>query len=500
MKNPPKSAVVIGSGIAGIATALRLRKQGYSVTVFEANDYPGGKLTAFEQDKYRFDAGPSLFTLPYLVDELFELFDLNARDFFNYYPKTIACHYFWEDGTFLPAPTDRKAFGREVESRLGVPSERLEKHLAHSELLWESTSTLFMERSLHQWDTYFSKEVVTAASNLHRLNLLRSMHEVNAKALKNEKLTQLFDRYATYNGSSPYLAPGVLNIIPHLEHQLGTYYPIGGMHEITQSLYKLAGDQGVDFQFNTYVEKIEIRQNRAEGVWVQKKEAKEREWVGADIVVSNMDVVPTYRKLMKDQKAPEKTLSQARSSSALIFYWGIGRTFDQLDLHNIFFSDDYRQEFEHIFKKGTTFEDPTVYVNISSKEDADDAPEGKENWFVMVNVPGNTGQDWDQIIQDTRERVISKLNGILEVDLKDCIENESILDPRSIESKTSSFQGSLYGAASNNRMAAFLRHPNFHSKIKGLYFSGGSAHPGGGIPLCLLSARITAELVDKREG
>ena len=499
MSKSSKTAAVIGSGIAGIATALRLRKLGYDVTVFEANDYPGGKLTAFDQDGYRFDAGPSLFTLPYLVDELFELFDLNPRDYFNYYPKETACHYFWDDGTFLPAPADRKAFGNEVENRLGVPSARLEKHLAHSEMLWNRTSTLFMERSLHQWDTYFSKDVLKAMSNLHRLHLLRSMHSVNAQALKNDKLTQLFDRYATYNGSSPYLAPGVLNIIPHLEHKLGTYYPIGGMHEITQSLYRLAFDQGIKFAFNTRVDKIEVRDHRAEGVWISSSGSSSKEYVKADVVVSNMDVVPTYRKLMPDQKAPERTLSQPRSSSALIFYWGIAHSFPNLDLHNIFFSNDYRREFQEIFKNGRVSDDPTVYVNISSKEDKNDAPAGNENWFVMVNVPGNTGQNWDVLINEIRSRIITKLNKVLKVDLKDLIENESILDPRSIERKTSSYQGSLYGAASNNRLAAFLRHPNFHSKIKGLYLSGGSAHPGGGIPLCLLSARITADLVQKRE-
>ena len=498
MKNPPKKALIVGAGIAGIATSIRLRKLGYEVHVLEANDYPGGKLTAFDQEGFRFDAGPSLFTLPYLVDELFELCGENPREHFNYRGKEVACHYFWEDGTFLPAWTDRSRFAQEVEERLEVPAARLSRHLEHAQTLWDSTSTLFMERSLHRLETYLSRETLRAMVNLHRLNLLTTMHKANERALKHPKLTQLFDRYATYNGSSPYLAPGVMNIIPHLEHHLGTYYPEGGMHEITMSLVHLAERIGVRFNYQCPVERIRVEKNVAVGVEVASAREGQK-FMSADLVVSNMDVVPTYRRLMAEQKAPEKTLAQPRSSSALIWYWGINRSFPGLDLHNIFFSEDYQREFDYIFEKGKVFEDPTVYVNISSKEDPKDAPEGMENWFVMVNVPGNTGQDWDLLIEQTRKAVLKKLSRMLGEDIESLITSESVLDPRSIESKTSSYQGSLYGAASNNSMAAFLRHPNFHRRIKGLYFAGGSAHPGGGIPLCLLSARITADLVEKIE-
>lgn len=492
-----KKAIVVGAGIAGIATAIRLRHEGFDVTVCEANDYPGGKLTAFEQDGYRFDAGPSLFTLPYLVDELFELCGENPRDHFNYHRKDVACHYFWEDGTFLPAWADRQKFASEVEERIGVPAARIATHLEHSALLWERTSSLFMEKSLHRWSTYFSKDTLKAFTAIHKLNLLTTMHGANERVLKEPKMTQLFDRFATYNGSSPYLAPGVMNIIPHLEHQLGTYYPTGGMHEITMSLVRLAERIGVEFKYETRVERIIVDRKQVHGVNITSAREGQSQTLKSDIVVSNMDVVPTYRKLMPEQPAPERTLKQPRSSSALIWYWGIGRSFEELDLHNIFFSDDYRTEFEHIFEKGKIFDDPTVYVNISSKEDANDAPEGKENWFVMVNVPGNMGQDWEGMIERTRQKTIQKLSRMLDVEVGPLIETEALLDPRSIESKTSSYQGSLYGAASNNSMAAFLRHPNAHRRINGLYFSGGSVHPGGGIPLCLLSARITAELVQK---
>jgi phytoene dehydrogenase-like protein len=211
-----------------------------------------------------------------------------------------------------------------------------------------------------------------------------------------------------------------------------------------------------------------------------------------------MDVYPTYKKLLKNHPAPENLLKQEKSSSALIFYWGINKVFPQLDLHNIFFAKDYKAEFKAIFEEKKLHSDPTVYLNISSKYKNNDAPNGCENWFVMINTPNNTGQDWAEWTQIARRNIINKVNRILGEDIENYIDIEEILDPVKIESRTSSLGGSLYGNASNNKYAAFLRHSNFHSKIKGLYFCGGSVHPGGGIPLCLQSAKIVSELIPSK--
>ena len=176
---------------------------------------------------------------------------------------------------------------------------------------------------------------------------------------------------------------------------------------------------------------------------------------------------------------------------------GVKKEFPQLDLHNIFFSADYEQEFEAIFQEQTIGDDPTIYLNISSKEGEGDAPEGCENWFILINAPGNTGQDWDALIPKVRQQVLDKLSASLSVDIEPLIEYEDYLDPRRIESRTSSYQGSLYGAGSNDTFSAFLRHPNFSRYLQGLYFCGGSVHPGGGIPLYLMGAKITANLIEE---
>lgn len=485
----PENAIVIGSGIAGIATSIRLAVMGLNVRVYESNDYPGGKLTAFNENGFRFDAGPSLFTMPLLVDQLFEISGLNPRNYFRYKEVDTTCHYFYNDGTVLRAYSDKEKLRNEVDEKIGGYGDEVIDYLSDCAKIYDLTSGIFLEKSLHRLGSYLSADTLKALVSLNSLNLRSTMNEVNEKKIGHEKLVQLFNRYATYNGSSPYLAPGVLTLIPHLEFNLGTFFPDDGMHSITTNLVNLAESRGVKFEYNSKVEKINLSGRKVRGVTVKGQQME------ADIVVSNMDIVPTYTHLLPELKQPRQVLEQERSSSAIIFYWGIDRQFPELDLHNIFFSKDYKQEFDFIFKEHDLFQDPTVYVHISSKYCEGDAPRGKENWFVMINVPGNVGQDWDSLINLSRERIIQKLSKILDIELKNHIESESVLEPRTIEANTSSFRGSLYGASSNHWLSAFVRHPNFHRKIKGLYFCGGSVHPGGGIPLSILSGKIVSELV-----
>ncbi|MGB0477366.1 MAG: 1-hydroxycarotenoid 3,4-desaturase CrtD, partial [Flavobacteriaceae bacterium] len=466
-------AIIIGSGIAGIATSIRLACQGYDVSVFEKNEYPGGKLSSFTLGDYRFDFGPSLFTMPHFVDELFTLAGENPRDHFQYKRKEIGCKYYWEDGVRLNAYGDNNRFLEEVDNTLGVPKHQLQNYLEQAQKKYNRTVSIFLEKSLHKLDTYLNKATAKGILHLFSYELETTLHKVNTRRLKEPHLVQFYDRFATYNGSNPYQTPGMMTLIQHLEQHYGTFVPEKGMVDITNSLVALAKRKGVQFHFNTAVEEIVIEDQLATGIRVNGTTHK------ADVVVSNMDVVPTYRHLMPTQIAPEKSLQQERSSSAVIFYWGIDRTFPDLDLHNIFFSDNYQAEFDAIFRDKTLFDDPTVYVNITAKDVHGDAPAGKENWFVMVNAPHDTGQDWDALSKTLKKQVLDKLNRNLTVDLANHIEEELVVTPPLIADKTASFTGALYGAASNNRMAAFLRHPNFSRHISGLYFCGGSVHPGG---------------------
>ena len=474
--------------MAGLASAVRLASRGHEVHVYEANSYPGGKLSEFELQGYRFDAGPSLFTMPQYVDELYRVAGEKPADHFEYERLPVVCHYFWEDDTRLLAYAEEERFAGEVNDKLGVPPERLHRALADSRRKYELTGRIFLEKSLHRLDTWLNGRVLRAMLAIPGLDLFTSMNAVNRRHLKHPKLVQLFNRFATYNGSNPYKAPGLLSIIPHFEHHIGAFFPRGGMYNITKSIHELAERKGVTFHFNTPVREIIVEEGRAVALQLDEGIAT------FGRIISNMDVFFTYRKLLPRERHPERTLRQQKSTSALIFYWGIRRQFPELGLHNIFFSEDYQAEFRHL-EEGEIFTDPTVYINITQKYEPGDAPDGCENWFTMINVPYNSGQDWDALIEQSRKQILEKLSRMLKVDIEPLIECEEILEPRTIESKTASHLGALYGTSSNNRMAAFLRHPNFSSRIKGLYFCGGSVHPGGGIPLALLSAKIVDEVM-----
>jgi len=455
-------------------------------------------MSAFENKGYRFDGGPSLFTMAHLVDELFTLCGENPSDHFNYQQLNTICHYFFEDGTRFQAHKSWEDFDKSLQG-IASASERkaLKNQLEKAAFRYNTTAPLFIEQSLHKARNFFNFKTLKGLFYTPKLNLFQSMDRENQQRVGNQYLVQYLNRFATYNGSDPYRAPALLNMIPHLEQQLGSYYPKGGMVSIPTSLYQLAVKQGVTFHFGHPVQEIIAPNRKAEGIRVLNQSSGETLTLLGDVIVSNADIYTTYNKLLPQHTAPKRTLNQERSSSALVFYWGIAATFPELDLHNILFSADYEQEFKDLFAGGAPYTDPTIYINITSKCDAKDAPEGCENWFVMINVPSHVGQDWTAITAAARKHILGKLQRILGRDIEPLIACETVLDPVLIETRTSSHGGSLYGTSSNNRFAAFLRHKNFSDDIKGLYFCGGSVHPGGGIPLCLNSAKIVAQLISE---
>ena len=485
-----KKISVLGSGIGGLAVAIRLAKQGYEVTIFEKNKYAGGKLSEFYSNGFRFDKGPSLLTLPNLIDELTTL--CANDEAFEYQKLETITHYFFEDGTTLNATNDIDLFAKEIETKLGEKKESVLAYLNKSKFYYDTTADLFLTQSLSKWKNFLNFKTIRGILRSPRLSLFKTMHQKNESYFNNQKTIQLFDRYATYNGSNPYKAPALLNIISHLEFGLGAYIPKKGMYQITEHLISLAKKMGVVIKLNEQIEEILVLENRVVGVKSDKGNYT------SDLVVSDIDIHALYNKLLPKQYLPKKHLSQEKSSSAYVFYWGINKQFTELGLHNIFFSDDYQKEFNLLFETQTPSQDPTVYINITSKYCKEDAPINCENWFVMVNVPHNKNKSITYA-SELRHNVISKINRILKTDIEKYILVESILDPVEIEKQTSSVGGSLYGNSSNNRFSAFMRHSNFSSKLKNLYFVGGSVHPGGGIPLCLLSAKIVASIIKDKK-
>ncbi len=365
-----KSAVVIGSGIAGLAASSRLAVKGYHVTVFEAGSEPGGKMGEKTILGYRFDTGPSVFTMPHLIDELFELCGKNPRDYFNYRKLDPVFNYFYEDGTVISSPHGAEKFAEEIARKTTEKKETVLNYLAACETKYRLTHKVFLERSLHKPGNYLNYETLNGIVNFRKIQAFKTMNDANHSHFKDPRVVQLFNRYASYNGSNPFHAPATLNVIPFIEIGMGAYFPEGGMYAVISSLFKLAKEQGVEFKFNTIVTGIITANGKATGVRTSETA------YSFDVVLSNMDVFNTYQDLIPDVPKPKLTLRQPKSSSVIVFYWGMMKSFPQLGLHNIFFSRSDKEEFNYVFEKNRIFADPTIYLNISSKVIVEDAPAG----------------------------------------------------------------------------------------------------------------------------
>ncbi len=483
-----QTAGIIGSGIAGLASSIHLARKGYAVQVFEQADTYGGKMGVSHLGPYRFDLGPSLFTMPQFV---WNLLDTDLKDSFEVIRLETLCHYFYDhkQEPFI-ANADMQLFAEQAASYFEESSKTILRFMEHSKLVYDITAPVFLENSLHKTSTYTAPAGRKGIANLWRINMFQTMNGALEKQFNNPDLIQLFNRYATYNGSNPYKAPATLNVIPHLEFFYGAYLPKKGMRAIADILYQQACRLGVTFNFNSAIEHAEVDAQKT----IRALLTVNGDRVPVDICIANIDVKLWYQKILKTE-LPKRIKKAENSSSALIFYWGIKQKFPKLDVHNILFSNDYPEEFDALFTRKNLQKDPTVYINITSKEIPDDAPEYGENWFVMINAAHDTGQYNPEHLAEARKRIIQKINRVLNTDIEPLIEVETVLDPVHIARGTGSDKGSLYGSSSNDRMSAFFRQANFSSQHKNLYFCGGSVHPGGGIPLCMMGASILNKII-----
>lgn len=486
--NKPKTAVVIGAGIAGLTSACLLKNKGFEVDIFEASNTYGGKVGELKKEGFRFDKGPSLFTLPEDLDNIFKICGKNPREYYSYIKLPIITKYFYNDETQINAYSNLKDFKSELVQKLGESESKLNAYFTHIAEIYNFVSPIFLKNPITKFYKFLPSSLIESLVKTFKIDAFTTLHNSNKKWFSNEKSIQLFNRFATYNGSNPYKAPATLGVIPHLEHEKGAYLVEGGMRKIADALYQLATDLGCVFHFETEVEEILIENKKAIGVSVNKQH------IIANNVFCNMDVNFAYPKLLKIN-TKNIYLKQEKSTSALVFYWGVNTTTNKLDVHNILFSNSYIKEFEFL-NNGKVYEDPTVYIYISSKVVNEDAPEGMENWFTMINVPHDSGQNWNEIVAMARQNILKKIKKIINVDIENKIVFEKTLTPLEIQAQTYSYRGALYGNSSNNMFAAFLRHPNKRTKFKNLSFIGGSVHPGGGIPLCIFSAKIAVDEMD----
>ncbi|MGC2238779.1 MAG: phytoene desaturase family protein [Pyrinomonadaceae bacterium] len=485
-----KKIIVIGAGLGGLSAAIRLAASGFAVSVLEKNESVGGKVNFVEADGYKFDTGASLLTMPHILEDLFRFAGRELKDYLEIVPLEPICRYFWTDGTIFDASQDLQKTKSEIARISRQDAANFRKYLADSRRKYEVAEKTFLAHSLNDLPRLLRPKYL---KDLFAISTLKTLDEHNKKYFSSAKLRQLFNRFATYNGSSPFQIPATFALIPFVEFGLGAWYARGGMYEIPKALERLAKELKVDFRFDAEIEKILVENKKAVGVRL-----KSGEILKSDFVVSNADAVETYRNLLPaDDKKIE---SREPSCSGFVLLLGVKKQFSRLAHHNIFFSDDYKAEFDAIFKEKRPAANPTIYVCAASKTDGSQAPEGHENLFVLINAPYTSEKtDWETEAKPYRDLIIKKLEDFGLNDLENSIDFEQIITPVDFERKYRANRGSIYGVSSNGIFSAFLRVPNKAKDIENLYFTGGATHPGGGIPLVLLSGKMTSELITNYE-
>jgi len=485
-----KKIIVCGAGIGGMVSAILLAAKGNEVEIFEKNLTAGGKMNEFNKDGFRFDTGPSLITMPFVFEEFFRLIDRKMEDYFVMKELESSCKYFWQDSTILNSYSDNEKFRKELTEVFGENEKNnFFKYLDYGKIFYDLSKNNFLgkEFSIRDYIT------LDGLKNFSKFISGRSVNDVSNKFFKSNKLKQLMDRYATYNGSTPYMSPQFFSIIPYVEYKFGSWYVSGGIYNIAKALTKLCTEFNININFGHELTDIEIKSKNISKLIFAKTDKSISEISEFDEVISNF----TNDKNLSEEEYFE---NDDWSCSGFILLLGVDKQYKELSHHNILFSDNYEKEFIDIFEKKIPADDMTIYISISNKEEGKDAPDGCDNWFVLVNAPYLSKTfDWtDENKNIYKNKVIDRIDNfsfLFDESIRNHIMFSEIFTPLDFQNKYNSENGSIYGLSSNSLYTLLKRPKNKSAKFRNLYFTGGNTHPGGGVPLCFLSGKIVSEII-----
>ncbi|GAC1528467.1 MAG: phytoene desaturase family protein [Acidimicrobiales bacterium] len=480
------TTVVVGGGVGGLAAAIRLAADGHEVTVIERNSVVGGKLASFERDGFRFETGPSLLTLPGVFDELLGLAGTSLREACMPTLLDPSMAYRFADGSHFSTRGDLDATITEVEAMSPGSGDEWRRFHEHGRRVWDVSERTFFAGAMESPPALLSR--MRSPRDLTAIDPLPSLARRAARSFTDPRLRQWAGRYATYAGSSPYRAPATLSCIPYIEQAFGCWYLTGGLPTLAGALADAATSLGVSIRTGTEVVGIRTDARRVTGVALA-----DGDLLDARVVISDADAEHLYTDLVPNGGRLRRVRRAGRSSSGFVLLAGVDGTTPALAHHNVSFSADYRREFAQIFDEGVPPDDPTIYVCASSVTDRSQTPEGAENWFVLVNVPSGDDIDWEAAGPRYRDTVLAVM-AARGWDIRERMRWCEAMTPLDIASRFRSPGGAIYGTSSNGRRSAFLRAAN-RGPVEGLYLVGGSAHPGGGLPLVAIGARIVAEMI-----
>jgi phytoene desaturase len=490
--------VVVGGGLGGLSAAIHLAAAGRRVTIFEKNEAVGGKMGELRQAGFRWDTGPTVITLRHVLEDLFATANRRMQEYdLALVPVEPLTRYVYADGTVLDISANLAQTIAHIEALDRRDVGDYLRFLSYAAQMYRITAPVV----IYDDPPTLRSVLQLPVRDIVQVDWARTMDAAIRSHVRSPYLRQLFDRFATYLGASPYRARAFLNVIAHVELTAGLWYPKGGTYAIARAYRRLAEELGVEIHTGARVTRILTDHDGGGDVGddvVIGVELEEGTMERAAAVIADVDATTVYRELlpgMRQSRRLRRWMRAPFACSGFVMLLGVDRQHPQLAHHNIFFSSDYPAEFDAIFRRGVPPEEPTVYIAITSKSDPDHAPQGSENWFVMVNVPPmGPNWDWERQAQGYRDRVLDRLAN-LGLDVRGHIRTEHMLTPPELQRMTGAWRGALYGHSFNHPLASFKRPHNRSPDVRGLYFAGGTTHPGGGVPMVTLSGKTAARMV-----
>jgi phytoene desaturase len=485
-----KSVIVIGAGIGGLTAAIHLAKRGLHVTAVEKNARPGGRCGRLSREGHQFDTGPTLFVMPLLYEAEFRALGVSLHERLDLQRVDPTYRLVFDNGSQLSLTSDMESMQEQLESIQPGSFEGLQRYLQEGERHYRLVLEKLVNCDFRRVSDFF------CIRNLHLIFRLKPLvnHYRNMSAYFDEpRLKSAFTFQDIYTGLSPFEAPATFSMMPYTELAHGVWYPKGGMYSIVESLMDLARQAGVEFGFDSEVERIDTNSNHARGVRLADGSR-----LDADVVLANADLPYVYQHLLPPDGMARALARKRFSCSAISFFWGVDKTYPGLGPHTLFLADDYRENFKRIERGLSLPANPSLYLHAPARLDPSMAPHGQDTLIAIVPV-GHLSEDgkqpWGELRDEGREHVFHRLRTLGITDIEAHIKFEETYIPTTWRERYNLIKGSTHGLSHKLTQMAYFRPSNRHRRYQNLYFVGASTHPGTGIPTAMVSGRLVSERI-----
>ena len=489
--NGERSAIIIGAGIGGIATSVFLAKKGYSVDIYEKNSAPGGRCSQLIRDGHRFDLGATMLMMPGIYTDVFSSLGIPLLENGDIKPLQNLYKIYFDNNDVLAFTTNKEKMEEQHEKLEPGSYEKSRKYVTDGYNIFQTGMNKLIGRNFYN---IFQFTNFRNIGMLIKLKTYISNYRYVKKFFRDPHLRMAYTFQNIYVGQSPFTSPALFSMVPAAELTEGSFFPVGGMYSIVEKLINEASGCGVRFHYNMPVYRIGVNNRKAESILFEDGTEKK-----ASVIVANADLPYVYRELLPDRLRSARIDRMNYSCSAICYHWGLDKVYPQLGHHSVFLSDNFREGLDRIFKDKSVSKTPSFYVHAPARTDRSAAPENQDTLSFIVgagHVDRKKVPDWEELKNNTRKAIISRLRKAGLEDIEDHIKFEICYTPESWEKACNITRGSVFGSLGHNIMQmGYFRPHNRHSRYKNLYFVGGSTHPGNGIPNVLISAKLTSERI-----